>query len=495
MADKSRKKHRLSKIFKRAMALFIIVMINFNSYAAVVSSNDGSAFITKAEFDALVNDFNSRIEDYEKSIDAKIDGAIAEYLAGLATTIAVSGNTLFSSIVGDNNITSRVGSTDLPFVKGNIGVNYTFTMNASDVDDPREGGKMFMGRLRANPTATSRRYVEQVGSNYYWAGYATDVIAYVTATHIVITNLFVFGEDDDWSMICPYGGNTNTSNPGSTVQTNILQTARITEAAGTVGPNDSTYAYREEKTLRNLYDYFYSGDQNTYYWIPDITRITTYTPNIAVTNSWRSFFDRATFSLVRGYVWARTSTAFTNTTRTPAKYLSNLNKYTGTSQYDSYMNNRGVFEPNFSLSGQVLSSIYYPDYNTYRYTSSTNGGETITNKTLSRYNMYAGVPLFTVLSGYEYEWPVKFTDSQSVDLYIKYEPFGTGVTESQCIEVSVNGGAKSKKATIPSGGATVTFKAPESGLLFVKWKLSSSANGGGTLDTENSTVYIAYSEA
>ena len=85
MADKLRKKYRFGKIFKRAMALFIIVIINFNSYAAVVSSNDGSAFITKAEFDALVNDFNSRIEDYEKSIDAKIDGAIAEYLAGLAT--------------------------------------------------------------------------------------------------------------------------------------------------------------------------------------------------------------------------------------------------------------------------------------------------------------------------------------------------------------------------------------------------------------------------
>ena len=93
MADKTSKikeinhKHKLlSKIFKRALALFIIVIINFNSFSAVVSSNDGSAFITKAEFDALVNDFNSRIEDYEKSIDAKIDGAIAEYLAGLATT-------------------------------------------------------------------------------------------------------------------------------------------------------------------------------------------------------------------------------------------------------------------------------------------------------------------------------------------------------------------------------------------------------------------------
>ena len=86
MADKINKnKHRLSRVFKRALVLFIIVIINFNSFSAVVSSNDGSAFITKAEFDALVNDFNSRIEDYEKSIDAKIDGAIAEYLAGLAT--------------------------------------------------------------------------------------------------------------------------------------------------------------------------------------------------------------------------------------------------------------------------------------------------------------------------------------------------------------------------------------------------------------------------
>ena len=52
MADKTSKikeinhKHKLfSKIFKRALALFIIVIINFNSFSAVVSSNDGSAFI------------------------------------------------------------------------------------------------------------------------------------------------------------------------------------------------------------------------------------------------------------------------------------------------------------------------------------------------------------------------------------------------------------------------------------------------------------------
>ena len=113
MADKINRinhKHKsISKIFKRAMALFIIVIINFNSYAAVVSSNDGSAFITKAEFDALVNDFNSRIEDYEKSIDAKIDGAIAEYLAGLATATSYILEDLIK--VGRNNHSNNVKFT------------------------------------------------------------------------------------------------------------------------------------------------------------------------------------------------------------------------------------------------------------------------------------------------------------------------------------------------------------------------------------------------
>ena len=54
MADKIRKKYRLGKLFKRALALFIIVIINFNSYSAVVSSNDGSAFITNELSDEMI---------------------------------------------------------------------------------------------------------------------------------------------------------------------------------------------------------------------------------------------------------------------------------------------------------------------------------------------------------------------------------------------------------------------------------------------------------
>ena len=71
------------RLIKRAVALFLMLLLSIESFGAVVSDNDGSAFITKAEFDSLKNDFQSQIDQYNTSIDAKIDGAIAAYLAGV----------------------------------------------------------------------------------------------------------------------------------------------------------------------------------------------------------------------------------------------------------------------------------------------------------------------------------------------------------------------------------------------------------------------------
>ena len=68
------------------MALLLVLLLSIESFAAVVSDNDGSAFITKAEFDSLKNNFQNQIDQYNTSIDSKIDGAIASYLAGIKTT-------------------------------------------------------------------------------------------------------------------------------------------------------------------------------------------------------------------------------------------------------------------------------------------------------------------------------------------------------------------------------------------------------------------------
>ena len=64
----------------------IVLILCANNFAAAVSDNDGSAFITKSEFDSLKNDFQSQIDQYNISIDNKIDNAIASYLAGVTVT-------------------------------------------------------------------------------------------------------------------------------------------------------------------------------------------------------------------------------------------------------------------------------------------------------------------------------------------------------------------------------------------------------------------------
>ena len=68
---------------KKVLSLFMIVLLSIESFAAVVSDNDGSAFITKAEFDSLKNNFQSQLDAYNTGIDNKIDTAIASYLAGI----------------------------------------------------------------------------------------------------------------------------------------------------------------------------------------------------------------------------------------------------------------------------------------------------------------------------------------------------------------------------------------------------------------------------
>ena len=74
---------RSSRFIKRKLALVLMLLLSIESFAAVVGDNDGAAFITKAEFDSMKNDFQSQLDRYNSSLDNKIDGAIASYLAGV----------------------------------------------------------------------------------------------------------------------------------------------------------------------------------------------------------------------------------------------------------------------------------------------------------------------------------------------------------------------------------------------------------------------------
>ena len=73
----------MKKILRKKILLFLVILFIFETNAAIVSDNDGSAFVTKAEFESLKGNFASQIKNYETSIDKKLDGAIASYLAGV----------------------------------------------------------------------------------------------------------------------------------------------------------------------------------------------------------------------------------------------------------------------------------------------------------------------------------------------------------------------------------------------------------------------------
>lgn len=82
------------------MIFVLVILLAFESVAAVVSDNDGSAFITKSEFDSLKNDFQSQLNAYNTSIDSKIDTAIAGYLAGIS--LKSNPVNLYDRVIGAN---------------------------------------------------------------------------------------------------------------------------------------------------------------------------------------------------------------------------------------------------------------------------------------------------------------------------------------------------------------------------------------------------------
>lgn len=108
------------KIIMRIVAIIMAIVFSMQCFAAVVSDNDGPAFITKTEFEALKKDFEMQVERYNESIDKKIDGAIAAYLAGIKLVKTYDwaldtkssfigkvtwGDVAFSSLTGDKALT------------------------------------------------------------------------------------------------------------------------------------------------------------------------------------------------------------------------------------------------------------------------------------------------------------------------------------------------------------------------------------------------------
>ena len=119
----------LNRIFKTILVLSICVGISLPTNAAV-SVSDGSAFVTKAEFAADLNNLSNRMAQLENSLDAKIDSLVSSYLTrnGIWNGAGQQINYLNQVLNGNTGANEVDGNCWLTwFKKGRSSENKSFT--------------------------------------------------------------------------------------------------------------------------------------------------------------------------------------------------------------------------------------------------------------------------------------------------------------------------------------------------------------------------------
>ena len=101
----------INKVFKTILILMICLGLTIPTNAAV-SVSDGSAFVTKAEFAADLNNLSNRMAQLENSLDAKIDSLVSSYLTrngiwnGAKQTLAKSDGASWCNFMISNDKTN-----------------------------------------------------------------------------------------------------------------------------------------------------------------------------------------------------------------------------------------------------------------------------------------------------------------------------------------------------------------------------------------------------
>ena len=171
------------KNIKKVLALLLIIIFSIENFAAIVADNDGSAFVTKAEFEALKEDFESQIDVYNDSIDGKIDGAIAAYLAGINLQKAQSLNTILKDW---DKVTMR--NTELKNTYGLPGTMLSLSYYGSGHHNiwnqyPSAYGLAIVGSNAAQKAklkavtlkeGKEENYNDLTKNKFFWAGLITD---------------------------------------------------------------------------------------------------------------------------------------------------------------------------------------------------------------------------------------------------------------------------------------------------------------------------------
>ena len=218
------------RLMKRFVALAVVLLLSIENIAAVVGDNDGAAFITKAEFESLKNDFQTQINRYNTSLDSKIDGSIASYIAGIKIEKTSMIDNLLYKLNSANTLSFAYPTYDASANRAYVSVSGGLSLYKYPYD--LNGWRTFVVETNENhyETGTSNLiwYYQLNNGNYYLMGRAPDYIrslVLIAGSSMTSKNgdgLLTFGKAVSYSGT----GDTASFSKGS-LSTSVDDTGRI----------------------------------------------------------------------------------------------------------------------------------------------------------------------------------------------------------------------------------------------------------------------------
>ena len=521
---------KYSKITKKIISLLVVLVLNITSFAAV-GANDGSAFVTKAEFDALVNTFNEQMDDYESNLVSKIDGAVANYLAGLSNTQVTQRTILIPeasskgvfSFNKQNPLNYEYGypkiwgwykRTDFP--TNSAATNVTTVVFSWDGANPTNIKKTTISNIKESSTAGA--------STAKWEGYynCKDIIGCVGSErntaytgvngwnwgyHAVERSSIVKNQELNGSGATAYSLRSCNSS-GTEMNAGIMHTMRLYS----VEHQWSNKAY-EYISVVDPYDYdmfsSYDRDKNWGYDGTYMTEFAGVKNNFTLSaggksNGWK--FAQNCFGTTDSINYYRkvkgSTSAITNGNSSDTVATFVKNNSSSTQRYyvpmvgfeRTYLTNwKQIYDGN---TGSVADFEYEKHGNETGYSDRA----ILTDKDGNRYlGVQAGFPLIKINKDEKLEYNLEFSDkSKNYVVWISKRPFkttGHPDDDDNCL-TDLIGLDKSKNAnkgySVVSGeGTFTTQKFNEDCVLYIKWGINNSTKAniaGGILKPESTGI-------
>lgn len=191
---------------KKALCIIFVFLLSVNSFAAIVADSDGSSFVTKSEFEDLKANFSEQIDRYNSSIDGKIDGYIASYLAGIAISNKLKLEDEIYLARKDNNNNAIFAQWKTPQTTAHVAdADAAFYMSIAHGCGPRSTNAAHGYHIISNVDATGNLKYKKYNGNdnsgsasNYLSAYYYAVFPFATLDH---NNFLSTGNVTDWYLV------------------------------------------------------------------------------------------------------------------------------------------------------------------------------------------------------------------------------------------------------------------------------------------------------